>query len=73
MGQQEVFEVRVTHWFLRATRFNDPQAAPIPASYGDLQELLERFPDWVIEFATYSCEVGCIARRNTVFWEIRNY
>jgi hypothetical protein len=44
-----------------------------PASYGDLQELLERFPDSVIEFATYSCEVGCIAWRNTVFWDIRNY
>ena len=37
MGQQEVFEVRVTHWLLRATRFNDPQAAP-------LRRLLRRSP-----------------------------
>jgi hypothetical protein len=39
-----------------ATRFNDPQALKqhlSPASYGDLQELLERFSDSVIEFSTY--------------------
>ena len=43
-----------------------------PASYDDLQCLFEIYPDSVIEFSTYSHAVGW-ARRNTVFWEVRNY
>lgn len=44
-----------------------------PASYDDLLELFERFPDSVIEFGAYNCQIGDWTGRNTVFWEVRNY
>jgi hypothetical protein len=44
-----------------------------PASYDDLMELFERFPDSAIEFSVYEMYVGCFPRRNTVIWEVRNY
>ena len=44
-----------------------------PSSYADLQVLLEKYPNSVIEFSTYSCQVGEIPGRNTVIWEVRNY
>jgi hypothetical protein len=44
-----------------------------PSSYSDLEALLEMFPDSVVEFSTYSVDVGNISRRNTVFWEVRNF
>ena len=43
-----------------------------PASYDDLQCLFDIYPDSVIEFSTFDRAVGW-ARRNTVFWELRNY
>ncbi len=39
----------------------------------DLDELLEVFPDSVVEFSTYSVNVGCCPGRRTLFWEVRNY
>ncbi|MBI4116432.1 hypothetical protein HY449_01670 [Candidatus Pacearchaeota archaeon] len=41
----------------------------------DLQNLLEVFPESVVEFSAYSIPVGNLAEtgRNTVFWEVRNY
>lgn len=39
----------------------------------DLEELLEVFPDSVIEFSTYSVNVGCCPSRRTLIWEVRNY
>jgi hypothetical protein len=44
-----------------------------PASYEDLQELLDRYPDAAIEFSAYDCAVGCLPHRNTLFWEVRRY
>ncbi len=44
-----------------------------PSSYDDLQELLELFPDSIIEFSAYDISVGNIPNRNTIIWEVRNY
>jgi hypothetical protein len=44
-----------------------------PASYDDLQLLLDTYEDAVVEFSTYAVDLGDIPRRNTVFWEVRNY
>lgn len=44
-----------------------------PSSRDDLEELLEMFPDAAIEFACFPINVGVIPRRNTIFWEVRNY
>jgi hypothetical protein len=44
-----------------------------PASLDDLQVLLAMYPDSVVEFSTYECNVGNIAGRNAIFWEVRNY
>jgi hypothetical protein len=44
-----------------------------PASYEDLMDLLDTYEDAVVEFSTYSVDVGRCPRRNTVVWEARNY
>ena len=44
-----------------------------PSSYADLQILLNKYPESVIEFSSYSRPVGNIKGRNTVIWEVRNY
>lgn len=44
-----------------------------PCSYDDLQELLDLYPDSVIEFSAFSRSLGNCRNRNTIFWEIRNY
>ena len=49
-----------------------------PSSYDDLMGLLDVFSGdqsktSVIEFSTYSIDVGRIPNRNTVIWEVRNY
>lgn len=44
-----------------------------PSSWDDLQILFDTYPDSVIEFSTWSRDVGVCPRRNTVFWEVRNY
>lgn len=42
-------------------------------SIEDLQELFDIFPDSVIEFSTYSVNVGNMRGRNTIIWEVRDY
>lgn len=42
-------------------------------SYQDLMDLLDGFPDHVVEFSTYSMPLGWARQRNTVFWEVRAY
>lgn len=44
-----------------------------PSSISDLYELLELFPDSVIEFSAYEINLGNQPHRNTVIWEVRNY
>lgn len=44
-----------------------------PASYDWLQELLDLYPDHVVEFSTYECCWGTEPCRNTVVWEVRRY
>ena len=44
-----------------------------PNSYNDLLLLMDLFPEHVIEFSTYSINVGCLPHRNTVIWEVRDY
>lgn len=44
-----------------------------PSSYDDLQELFDTFPDSIVEFSTYSINVGDCPGRNTLIWEVRNY
>jgi hypothetical protein len=43
-----------------------------PPSYDNLAELLDLYPAAVVEFSAYCTKVGR-HRRNTVFWEVRNY
>jgi hypothetical protein len=44
-----------------------------PSSYDDLMELLELFPDDIIEFSTYEICFGDLPFRNTIIWEVRGY
>lgn len=44
-----------------------------PASYDDLWSLLTDFDDAVVEFSTWSVDIGVAPNRNTVFWEVRHY
>lgn len=44
-----------------------------PYSYDDLQTLFELYPEAVVEFSTYSANLGVMPSRNTVFWEVREY
>ena len=42
-----------------------------PSSYSDMECLLEMYPGHVIEFTTYSCFIGNLKGRNTIFWDCR--
>lgn len=42
-----------------------------PLSYDWLQELLDNYPNHIIEFASFSVEWGNLPGYNTVFWEVR--
>lgn len=44
-----------------------------PPSYDDLMELVDLFPDAVVEFSAYDRELGERRGRNTIIWEVRNY
>jgi len=44
-----------------------------PQSYEWTMELLNRYPDHVVEFSTYSIEWGTVPGYNTVWWEVRKY
>jgi len=44
-----------------------------PSSFDHIMELLELFPNDVIEFSCYDCCVGEIPGRNVVIWEVRDY
>jgi len=48
------------------------QAAMDPASWENLNELLDDYAGAVVEFSTWSKSVGNL-KRNTVFWEVRHY
>ena len=43
------------------------------SSYEHIMELLEMFPNDVIEFSCYDCCVGEISGRNVIVWEVRGY
>lgn len=42
-------------------------------SYEDVMLLFEIFPDSIVEFSTFSRNLGILPRRNTIIWEVRNY
>lgn len=42
-------------------------------SYEMMMELLDKYPEAVIEFSCYSRCLGTIPGLNTVIWEVRNY
>jgi hypothetical protein len=44
-----------------------------PSSYEDIMELLDRYEDHIIEFSTFSRDLGDCKGRNTVIWEVRSY
>lgn len=44
-----------------------------PSSYDDLMDLLDLYPDHVIEFSAYDRKVGDQPHRNTLIWEVRHY
>jgi len=43
-----------------------------PASYDDLMELFETYPDSAVEFSSFETALGD-CWRNTIIWEVRNY
>jgi hypothetical protein len=43
-----------------------------PSSRDDVDAIFDLFPDATIEFTCFKCPVG-VLRRNTMFWEVRNY
>jgi len=47
--------------------------AMCPNSYEWLGTLLDRYPNHVVEFSTYSVNCGVLPRYNTLFWEVRLY
>ena len=44
-----------------------------PNSLEDLKEILDSFPDSVVELTAYDRDVGVLTGRNTIIWEVRNY
>lgn len=44
-----------------------------PSSFDDVMALLDEYPDAVVEFSAFSCEVGWAQGRNHVIWEVREY
>ena len=44
-----------------------------PSSYEDIMDLLDLYPEHVIEFSTYSKCLGDCKGRNTLIWEVRKY
>lgn len=49
------------------------QSIMTPASYHDVQDLLNEFSDSVIELSVYDRCLGSRPGRNTLIWEVRNY
>lgn len=49
------------------------QSCMDPESFEDLELLLSEYDGAVVEFTTVGRDVGCLPRRNTVFWEVRHY
>lgn len=44
-----------------------------PSSQDDLWQLLELYPNAAIELSCFTVNVGVFPRRNTIFWEVRDY
>lgn len=44
-----------------------------PNSFDDIEELLDRYPDHVIELTAYASFLGNLPGRNTIVWEVRHY
>ena len=44
-----------------------------PNSFNDIMELIDIYPEHVIEFSTYEMPLGDCINRNTVIWEVRQY
>lgn len=44
-----------------------------PSSQDDLRDLLDLYPDAIVEFTCFTKDVGNIPGRNTIWWETRNY
>jgi hypothetical protein len=44
-----------------------------PSTFGDIEDLLELYPDHVVEFGAYRCLVGSLPGRNAFIWEVRKY
>lgn len=62
-----------TSYALRTEAHSILQTYCDPASYEDLMLLLDMYPDHVIEFSTFSHNLGIVPHRNTVIWEVRKY
>ena len=42
-------------------------------SFNDIMDLVNLYPSHIIEFSTYSINLGNCKNRNTIIWEIRQY
>lgn len=42
-----------------------------PTSFVEVFELLDEYPDCVVEFSTYGQDCGILPGRNTLIWEVR--
>ncbi len=61
---EHAYGLTAQHWL---------QSTAWPSSYDDLMELLDCYPDGVVEFSIFSTAVGKLPHRNHVIWEVRNY
>lgn len=44
-----------------------------PSSFDDIMDLLDLYPNHVIEFSAYELPLGDCQNRNTIIWEVRLY
>lgn len=44
-----------------------------PTSWDDIQDLMDIYPNHVVEFTAFSRNVGICPHRNTVVWEVRKH
>lgn len=49
------------------------QSGMTASSYDDIQDLLDAYPNSVIEFSVYEHCLGSCNNRNMIIWEVRNY
>jgi hypothetical protein len=64
------WRARTTHGLMSDLLIRE---AMTPASYEDWRELLDRYPDHVLEVSIFDRCLGDLPHRNALVWEVRRY